>query len=99
MPPWHWPSEPRGRWGKVSQIGLAGGATRMKVLDNARFAVQFEATLWGTIKELREVIALAESGPLTSIATELAPLDRINDVYARLTRGEIRGRAVITPAA
>jgi len=34
----------------------------MKVLDNTRFEVQFEATLWGTIKELREVIALAESG-------------------------------------
>ena len=85
--------------GKVSQIGLAGGAARMKVLENTRFEVQFEATLWGTIKELREVIALAEAGRLTSIPLELAPLDRINDVYARLKRGEIQGRAVITPAA
>ncbi len=34
----------------------------MKVLDNTRFEVRFEATLWGTIKELREVITLAESG-------------------------------------
>jgi propanol-preferring alcohol dehydrogenase len=85
--------------GKVSQIGLAGGAARMKVLENTRFEVQFEATLWGTIKELREVIALAESGQLTPIPIEPAPLDRINDVYARLKRGEIQGRAVITPAA
>jgi propanol-preferring alcohol dehydrogenase len=85
--------------GKVSQIGLAGGAARMKVLENTRFEVLFEATLWGTVKELREVIALAESGGLTSIAIELAPLDRINDVYARLKRGEVPGRAVITPAA
>ena len=85
--------------GKVTQIGLAGGAARMKVLENTRFEVQFEATLWGTIKELREVIALAESGRLTSIPIEEAPLERINDVYARLKRGEIRGRAVITPAA
>jgi propanol-preferring alcohol dehydrogenase len=85
--------------GKVSQIGLAGGAARMKVLENTRFEVQFEATLWGTIKELREVIALAETGRLTSIPLELAPLDRINDVYARLKRGDIQGRAVITPAA
>ena len=85
--------------GKVSQIGLAGGTARMKVLENTRFEVQFEATLWGTVKELREVIALAEKGRLTPISIELAPLERINDVYARLKRGEIPGRAVITPAA
>ena len=85
--------------GKVSQIGLAGGAARMKVLENARFEVQFEATLWGTLKELREVIALAEAGQLTPIPIELAPLERINDVYARLKRGEIQGRAVIVPSA
>ena len=83
--------------GKVSQIGLAGGAARLKVLQNCRFEVQFEATLWGTIKELREVVALAESGQLAPIAIEPAPLDQINDVYARLKRGAIQGRAVITP--
>jgi propanol-preferring alcohol dehydrogenase len=85
--------------GKVSQIGLAGGTARLKVLENSRFEVLFEATLWGTVKELREVIALAESGALTPIPIERAPLERINDVYARLKRGDIEGRAVITPAA
>ena len=48
--------------GKVTQVGLAGGAARLKVLDNSAFEVTFEATLWGTIKELREVLALAEFG-------------------------------------
>jgi D-arabinose 1-dehydrogenase-like Zn-dependent alcohol dehydrogenase len=71
----------------------------MKALENTRFEVQFEATLWGTVKELREVIALAESGQLTTIPIERAPLEGINDVYRRLKRGEIQGRAVITPAA
>lgn len=85
--------------GKVTQIGLAGGTAKLKALENARFEVQFEATLWGTIKELREVIALAESGQLTSIPIELAPLERINDVYARLKRGEVQGRVVITPGS
>lgn len=83
--------------GKVTQIGLAGGAARLKVLENARFEVQFETTLWGTVKELREVIALAERGQLTPIGIERVPLARINDVYGRLKRGEIDGRAVITP--
>ena len=85
--------------GKVSQIGLAGGSARLKPLENSRFEVQFEATLWGTIKELREVIALAESGRLTTIPVEVVPLDQINDVYRRLKAGDIVGRAVIAPAA
>jgi propanol-preferring alcohol dehydrogenase len=85
--------------GKVSQLGLSGGTTRMKVLENTRFEVAFEATLWGTIKELREVVALAETGRLTPIPIELAPLDDINEVYARLKRGTVRGRVVIRPAA
>jgi propanol-preferring alcohol dehydrogenase len=85
--------------GKVSQIGLAGGTARMKVLENTRFEVAFEATLWDTIKELREVIALAEIGRLRPIPMELVPLDDINEVYARVKRGTVRGRVVIRPAA
>ena len=83
--------------GKVSQLGLAGGGARLKPLETSRFEVLFEATLWGTIKELREVLALAESGKLTLIETELAPLEEINNVYGRLKRGEVAGRAVIAP--
>lgn len=83
--------------GKVSHIGLAGGAARLKALENTRFEVLFEATLWGTVKELREVVALVESGRLTPIATEFAPLDEINEVYRRVKRGEVEGRIVITP--
>jgi len=84
--------------GKVSQIGLAGGTARLKVLENARFEVLFECTLWGTVKELREVVALVESGRLRTTPIEYAPLEEINDVHDRLKRGEVRGRAVITPA-
>ncbi len=83
--------------GKVTQIGLAGGAARLKVLENCAFEVQFEATLWGTIKELREVLALAESGRLSPIPLEFESLDRINEVYARMKKGQIAGRAVIRP--
>lgn len=83
--------------GKVTQIGLAGGTTRIHVLENSRFEVLFEATLWGTIRELREVVALAENGRLRPTPLEFAPLERINEVYARLKRGDVDGRAVITP--
>jgi len=83
--------------GKVTQVGLAGGTARLKVLDNSAFEVTFEATLWGTIKELREVLALAESGRLSPIPLEFEPLDHINEVYARVKQGRVAGRVVITP--
>jgi propanol-preferring alcohol dehydrogenase len=83
--------------GKVSQIGLAGGAAHMRALRNVRFEVLFETTLWGTLKELREVIALVENGRLSMIPVELFPLERINDAYARLKQGEIAGRAIVIP--
>jgi D-arabinose 1-dehydrogenase-like Zn-dependent alcohol dehydrogenase len=81
----------------VTQIGLAGGTARLKVLENSAFEVQFETTLWGTIKELREVLALAESGRLSSIPIEFASLDCINDVYRRVKSGQVAGRVVIRP--
>jgi len=85
--------------GKVSQVGLAGGTAHMKVLHNTRFEVLFEATLWGTIKELREVVALAESGRLGPIPLDSVPLEQINDACSRLRRGDVHGRAVITPSS
>ena len=83
--------------GKVTQIGLAGGEIRFKVFTEIPFEVTVEGTLWGTIKELREVIALAESGALTPIELQFEPLERINEVYESLKLGKIHGRAVITP--
>lgn len=83
--------------GKVTQIGLAGGAVNFKIFTEIPFEVTFESSLWGTIKELREVIALAESGMLTPIELDFEPLDRINEVFENLKAGKIGGRAVITP--
>ncbi len=83
--------------GKVTQVGLAGGTARLKVLETAPFELTFEATLWGTIKELREVLALAESGTLSPIPLTYHPLETINDVYARVKHGDVEGRAVMTP--
>ena len=51
----------------------------------------------GQRRELREVLALAESGRLTPIPLEFWPLDKINDVYERVKQSQVPGRAVITP--
>ena len=83
--------------GKVTQIGLAGGAVNFHVFTEVPFEVSFESSLWGSIKELREVIALGESGMLTPIALDFEPLDRINAVFENLKAGKVGGRVVITP--
>lgn len=83
--------------GRVFQLGLAGGTAKLRPLDIARFEVGYEATLWGTIKELREVVALVEDGRLALGHAETESLDRINDVYARLKRGDVHGRVILTP--
>jgi alcohol dehydrogenase, propanol-preferring len=85
------------RLGSVVQVGLAGGAARLKALENWQAEVKFWVSFWGNIKELREVIAMSETGQLTSIPLEFAGLEEINDVYHRLEEGKVQGRAVITP--
>jgi D-arabinose 1-dehydrogenase-like Zn-dependent alcohol dehydrogenase len=81
----------------VTQLGLAGGEARLKLFETVPFEVSYEGTLWGTVKELREVVALAEGGRLTPIDLQFEPLERINDVYENLKAGKVPGRVVMTP--
>ncbi|HJZ13783.1 MAG TPA: zinc-binding dehydrogenase, partial [Acidobacteriota bacterium] len=83
--------------GRVVQIGLTGGTAHLQPLSSWQFEVLFTVSLWGSIKELREVLALADDGRLTPIPLEFQPLENINDVYHRLEQGLVNGRAVITP--
>ncbi|MBX3471374.1 MAG: NAD(P)-dependent alcohol dehydrogenase [Planctomycetes bacterium] len=83
--------------GRIVQLGLAGGTARLKALDSARFEARFEVSLWGSIKELREVIALAEQGRLPLIPSEFVPLSRIQEAYDRVKGGRAAGRVVVTP--
>lgn len=83
--------------GRAVQIGLAGGTASLTALQTWESEVQFSFSLWGNIKELREVIALADAGHLRLIPSEFHPLEEINAVSHRLEQGEVTGRAVITP--
>jgi propanol-preferring alcohol dehydrogenase len=53
---------------------------------------------WGTVPELAEVVALARAGAIHAEIETLA-LEQAIEGYRRLRRGEVRGRAVATPAA
>lgn len=83
--------------GKVIQIGLAGGSANLKILENIRFEVSFEFSLWGNIKELRELLSLAENNIITPIDVEFYKLEDINVLIKNLKENKIKGRAVVTP--
>jgi propanol-preferring alcohol dehydrogenase len=65
-----------------------------------RGGVPMETTVvisnWGTRAELAEVVALARAG---TIALEVEPvaLADVVEAYARLERGDVRGRVVAVP--
>jgi propanol-preferring alcohol dehydrogenase len=83
--------------GTVVLVGIGGGT-----LPFGFFTVPYEVSLvttyWGSYPELMEVIALAERGLIRPHVTRF-PLDEAAGVYERLARGEIEGRAVVTPAS
>jgi propanol-preferring alcohol dehydrogenase len=83
--------------GAISYVGRGGGT-----LPVALGALPPEASVtiptWGTLAELVEVVALARAG---AIHTEIEryTLDQAIDGYRRLRRGDVVGRAVVSPSA
>jgi propanol-preferring alcohol dehydrogenase len=81
--------------GHLTIVGIAGGT-----LPVSFFSVPYEAsiatTYWGSITELMEVITLAQRGDLTAEVTTF-PLSDAIVAYDLLRKGELHGRAVITP--
>jgi propanol-preferring alcohol dehydrogenase len=81
--------------GELVYVGRAGGELRVKP-----GLIPYESTVrmptWGTLAELAEVLELARAGAIHSEA-EVYGIDDAIDAYERLERGEVIGRAVVTP--
>lgn len=83
------------RQGLVVVVGLYGGTIPFgfgAVPHEARFMT----SVWGTLEQMREMVALAQKHPLHS-PIEIIGLDGIAEAHERLHRGEVSGRFVITP--
>jgi propanol-preferring alcohol dehydrogenase len=81
--------------GHVTLVGIGGGAVPFNFFSQP-YEVSLATTYWGTVPELFEVIALAEAGHLRPTVHRF-PLDDAPYVYELLAKGEIAGRAVVTP--
>jgi alcohol dehydrogenase, propanol-preferring len=81
--------------GDFTIVGLGGGTLTYgqgRIAWGARVFTPF----YGTIGEMRELIALAASGRVVAHVTRY-PLERVADAYQALHDGTVDGRAVICP--
>jgi propanol-preferring alcohol dehydrogenase len=78
-------------------VGLGGGHHDFHH-GSTPYGTTMSIPYWGSRVELMEVIAMARDGRIHAETTDF-PLDEAVDVYRRLKAGEIRGRAVLVPAA
>jgi propanol-preferring alcohol dehydrogenase len=81
--------------GRLVIIGLALG-TLPVTFFGLPYGAEVASSYWGTATELLELVALARQGKIR-LDVETFSLERATEAYDRLRRGEIRGRAVITP--
>lgn len=83
--------------GDLTIVGLGGGTmpyTQGKVAWGVRVSTPF----YGSIAQLRQVIALAARGLLRAHVTRY-PLERAAEAYRAMREGTLVGRAVIVPGA
>jgi propanol-preferring alcohol dehydrogenase len=80
---------------EITVVGIGGGS-----MSFGFFTVPYEAavstTYWGSIRELVDVVALAEAGHIRAEVERFTLSDAI-DAYDRMAAGTLNGRAVIVP--
>lgn len=81
--------------GKLILVGVAGGELTLSLAGMIFRGLTVQASLTGSVKDLRAVIALAQSGKLKPSPIVRMPKDQANEALLKLTRGEIVGRAVL----
>jgi propanol-preferring alcohol dehydrogenase len=79
----------------VTVVGIGGGTYAFSFFT-VPYEVSVATTYWGSLSELREVVALAEAGRIRA-HVERFSLDDAPKAYTRMAEGTLRGRAVIVP--
>lgn len=82
--------------GRLVVVGSAGGSLSASKQGALARGWRLSAPFWGTRSDLEAVIALAGVGALAA-ETETGSLSDAPELYRRLRRGEVRGRAVVVP--
>jgi alcohol dehydrogenase, propanol-preferring len=83
--------------GRLVIIGLGMGTLPVSFFG-LPYGAEVATSYWGTATELVELVELARRKSI-HLDVEVFPLAQATEVYDRLRRGDIRGRAVIVPGA
>lgn len=83
--------------GEIVVVGVGPG--RLPVAIGAvPLGVRVRTSYWGSAADLRDVLALARQGVITS-TVERVTLQDVPEAYRRLDDGHVRGRIVATPSS
>ena len=81
--------------GHVVVVGLGGGKLHVPGVDVGVNERRLSGVMWGSPKELSEVLALYKAGKV-AVPVERRGLDQVNDALADLVAGTVDGRLVLT---
>jgi len=84
-----------GRMGRFIVVGY-GGEIRFPSIRMIATEISIEGSLVGSYTELKELVNLYLKGAV-KVHVERYPLEEVNHVLEKLERGEVMGRAVLTP--
>jgi alcohol dehydrogenase, propanol-preferring len=84
------------RGGLVVAVGEAGGRLTVGPGTDVPWEATVTTSVWGSLRELREVVDLAQAGQLRW-SVETLPLDQADLALDRVRRGDVAGRLVLTP--
>ena len=83
-----------GRGGTVSLTGLPPGDFPLSIFATVLNGITVRGSIVGTRLDLQEALAFAAEGKVKA-TVETAALEDINDIFARMHRGDIQGRIVL----
>ena len=81
--------------GKLVQVGLFGGELTLPLPLMPIRALTVQGSYVGNVKELRELVALAQAGELGALPVTTVPQREANAALMRLRDGKVTGRLVL----
>ncbi len=81
--------------GRFVAVGVGGGMITLSLSGMVFRGLSVQGSLTGSPQDLRDVVALAESGKLKPLPVTLLPADDANEALARLDAGQVTGRLVL----
>lgn len=81
--------------GKLVQVGLFGGELRLPLPLMAMRALTVQGSYVGTVKDLRDLVRLAQAGGLPALPISEVPMRDADAALTRLRDGRVTGRLVL----